>query len=101
MARGLKHMIDEESDRARVFQLGGEEAKGDLCALFNYQVGDCQEDGARYILHMYSKGVRDSVHNLEQGKCQLDIRKSFFAVRIFRHGNCIPERLSYLVMLRT
>lgn len=93
MVRGLKRMIYEESDEARIFQLAGEKTKGHLCVLFSYQVGDCQEDEARLILHVHSKSVRDSGYNLEQGKFQLDIRKRFFAVRIFRHRNCVPERL--------
>lgn len=45
---------------------------------------------------MHSKRVRDSGHNLGQGKFQPDMRKSFwgfFVVRVFRHGNCTPERL--------
>ena len=92
MARGLKHMTDE-SDRARFFQLEEEKAKGGLCAVFSYQVSDYREDRARLISHVHSKRVRDSGHNLEQGKFQLHIRKSFFAVRIFRHGNWAPERL--------
>lgn len=78
----------------RVIELGFSslKAKGDLCAVFSCQVGDCREDRARLISHVHSKRIRDSGHNLEQGKFQPDIRKSFFAVGIFRHSNWAPER---------
>lgn len=77
MARGLKDVIYEGSGRARFFQFQEEKTKGDLCAIFSYQVGNYREGRARLISHVHGKRVRDGRHILEQGKFQLYLRKCF------------------------
>lgn len=74
-------------------------AKGDLCAVFSYQVGDCREDRARLLSHVHSKRIRDSGHNLEQGKFQLDIRKSFFLQWGYLDIVTGPQRGSLIALL--
>lgn len=60
MARGLRHMISEESDRASFFQLEEGKAKGDLCAVFSFRVDDYTEHRSRLISNVHSKRVRHS-----------------------------------------
>lgn len=107
----LQHLICEESDRARFFLLE-EKAREDLCAVFSYQVGGYRENKGMLISHVPSTRVRDSGHNWEKEKFQLDIKKKVLrlfwgfsgaekpcvyvyicSLSIFRHGNRATGRL--------
>lgn len=77
MVRGLKDVIQEE--RLKDFGLSNLKkgrSRADLVAAFNNPTGEHGEDGNRLFLKMHRKKARSKGHKFQQGKFQLDIRKS-------------------------
>lgn len=58
---------------------------------FHYLKGDQKKDGDRDCIRAYCNRTRDNDFKLKEGRFSLDIRKTFFTMRIVKHTGC-PER---------
>lgn len=74
MLTELEHMVYKNGLR-KLIVLEKRCLKGYLIALCNYLVSGNREDGPKLFLGVHSKRARDSEHQLQQDKSQLDISR--------------------------
>jgi len=94
MIQGMEHLSYKERLRELgLFSLEKRSLQGDLIASFQYLKGDCKkaEEG------LFTRSCRDRTsHNgfkLKKGRFRLDIRKTFFTVRVVRHRNRLAREV--------
>ncbi|KAK4829619.1 hypothetical protein QYF61_005746 [Mycteria americana] len=87
MIRGLEHLSYE--DRLRelgLFSLEKRRLREKLTAAFQYLKGPM-----RKLRRDFLQGTRANGFKLKEGTCRLDIRKTFFTMRVLRHWNRLPR----------
>jgi len=82
----LEHLPCE--DRLRELELFSPEKRrlwGHLIAAFQYLKGAYQKAAEGHFMKACSYGTRNNGFKLKEGRFRLDIRKTFFTMRVVRH----------------
>ncbi|KAK4831192.1 hypothetical protein QYF61_015924 [Mycteria americana] len=89
MIRGMEHLSCEE----RLRYLEKRRLRGDLIAAFQYIKGAYKKDGKRLFTKACSDRTRSNSFKLKEGRFRLDIRKTFFSMRLVRHWNRLSREV--------
>jgi len=102
MIQRLEHLSYEERLRELVlFSLEQRRLREDLIAALQYFKGPYRRDGE----NLFSRGcwnkTRSNGFKLKEGGFRLDIRKTFFTMRVEKHWNCFPSEVVEAPSLET
>jgi len=90
MIRGLEHLsCDKRLRELRMFSLEKRRLQGDLTAAFQYMKGPTRKL-ERDVLQGHGK-IGQGV--MASSRCRLDIRQTFFTMRVVRHRNKLPREV--------
>lgn len=62
-------------------------------AVFNYPVGECREQRARFFLEVHIEGIRGYKHELQQQKFWIEVREKSSPCKWSKSATNCPERL--------
>ena len=102
MIRGLHHLSCE--DRLRelgFFSLEKRRLQGDLIADFQYLKGTYKKDGDTHFSRACSNRTRGNGFKLEEGRFKVDIRETFFTMRVVKPWNRLPREVVEAPSLET
>ncbi|KFQ82220.1 hypothetical protein N335_01319, partial [Phaethon lepturus] len=91
MIRGMDNLSCE--DRLRqlgLFSLEKRRLQGDLIAAFQYFKGACKKDGDRLFSRACGSRTGGNVFKLKEGRFRLDVRKTFFSMRVVKPWYRLP-----------
>ena len=76
------------------FSLQKRRLLGDLIAAFQYLKRAYRKVGEGLSVRAGSDRMRQNGFKLEEDRFRLDIRKKFFTVRVVRHWNRLPKKVT-------
>jgi len=92
MIRKLEHLCYEERLRELgLFSLEKRRLWGDLRAAFQYLKRAYRKDGENILSRACCDGTRSYGFKLREGRFRLDIRKTFFTMRVVKHWHRLPR----------
>ena len=94
LVRGPEHLSYE--DRLRELGLFGLERRRlwwDLIVAFQYLKGTYRKVGEGLFIRVCSDIMRGNGFKLEESRFRLEIKKTFFTVRVVRHWNRLPSEV--------
>jgi len=102
MIRGLEHLSYEERLRELgLFSLEERRLREDLIAAFQYLKGAYKKDGDKLFSRACCNRLRGNGFKLKEGRLRLEIRETFFTVRVMRHRNRLSRKLVDVLSLET
>ena len=102
MIQGLEHLSYEEGVRELgLFSLEKRRLWGDLMAAIQYLKGPYRKDGENIFSRACCNRTRSSGFKLRKGRFKLDIRKTFFTVRVVKHWCRWPREVAEAPSLET
>jgi len=102
MIRGLERLSNEQRLRQLgLFSLQRSRLQGDLIADFQYLKGAYKKDGDNLFSRACCDRTRSNDFKLKEGRFRLEIRKTFFKMRVVKHWSGLPREVMEAPSLET